>query len=124
MASPGVLQPGQSCTETLFFTPAAVGARTGTQTISFNGLHSLPLILTGTGNTPGVIIAPAVLPEAAKGTSYATEVTVKGGKPPYTLVMAGTPSPATLLAGLTIPAKTDTDGSFVIGGTPAPALFP
>jgi hypothetical protein len=54
----GGISPAGSCTISLTFTPTATGTRSGTITISDN-LGVQTVTLTGTGNAPGVTLAPS-----------------------------------------------------------------
>jgi len=56
----GGLAGGQSCHVTVHFTPAALGARTGTLTITDDAAGSRQTVpLTGTGTAPDVIFSPS-----------------------------------------------------------------
>jgi hypothetical protein len=116
------LPPGGACTFTFtfIFLPLALGTRTASMIIDFSGFYGSPALhvnLTGQGGGPPITLTPSLLPVAAKGSNYATEIIAMGGKAPYTFGW-GTPSPSTLFAGLTLPTKSDTTGSAIIDGTP------
>jgi len=58
---PKSLAPGSSCTVSVFFTPAATGARNATLTISDNAANSPAVALTGTG-VAATLVSIAVTP--------------------------------------------------------------
>ena len=94
---PAQVQPGQSCSVLVFFTPAAPGARTAALSISDNAPGTPQTVsLSGTG-VPQVSVTTTSLPNGTVGTAYNQMLAASGGTTPYTWsVMAGSLAPLTL----------------------------
>jgi len=100
---PNILNPGQSATYKITFSPTTVGSTTGPFTLCYDVLPCNTVDLTGTGAMPThlALTTYPLPPWATQGAPYQLSMTAVGGTPPYQFRV----SSGTLPAGLTM-AKT------------------
>jgi len=104
-APPATLQPGQSATYQIAFSPVVVGPTTSTLTFCYSVLPCNAVDFTGTGASPtsGLnITSYPTLPSATQGFAYQANVTALGGKAPYRFrVQSGSMPPGLTINGTT-----------------------
>lgn len=109
---PITMNPGQTLTLQVGFSPTVAGAATGAIVVSSNASSgsTSTVSLNGTG-AAGLMITTTTLPAAVVGTPYQASLQVTGGTAPYTWTLASGSFPAAI--------SLATNGS--IAGTPTTA---
>jgi len=95
---PNTLNPGQSATYKITFSPSTVGATTGPFTLCYDVLPCNTVGLTGTGAMPTrlTLTTYPLPPWATQGAPYQLSMTAVGGTPPYQFRVSSGKMPAGL----------------------------